>query len=342
MPQKIFIAGAGGYLGPKMVAFFLDQGHTVTALDRFFFGQTLDEYKNHKNFISIKDDIRTFNKKALKNIDVVINLASISNDPASELQPEITRLINFEGAIRLARCAKEEGAKQYIFSSSCSVYGKGNGTVSELSPAHPLSVYAQSKINAESELVKLSDKQFGVTILRMATLFGLSKKRMRFDLIVNLMTLHAWKNKKIFIMGGGKQWRPLVHLDDCIQAFNLVLNEKVKKKIASETFNIGSNDQNYQVFQVANFFRKHFPEITIEVAPDDPDKRSYRVSFDKARKILGFRTKKTIDDGIIEIRDALERGEITDDIRTNTSWYYRYLIEADKTLDAIKINNKLF
>jgi len=120
------------------------------------------------------------------------------------------------------------------------------------------------------------------------------QKRMRFDLIVNLMTLHAWKNKKIFIMGGGKQWRPLLHLDDCVIAFERVINEKIIKKINGEIFNVGSNQQNYQVFQIANFIKKRFPDITIDIAPDDPDKRSYKVNFDKIRKVLGFEVTKQL------------------------------------------------
>ena len=342
MIQTLFIAGAGGYLGPKMIEFFLAKGHRIIALDRFFFGNTLDDLIKNKNITVIKEDIRSINKSYFKDVDTIINLASISNDPASELNPEITRAINYEGALRLAKIAKEMKVKKYIFASSCSVFGKGRGTVSEVSPTSPISEYAKSKINAEKDLISLADNTYSVTILRMATLYGLSKKRMRFDLIVNLMTLHAWKNKKIFIMGGGKQWRPLVHIDDCVDAFDIIHNEKIIEKINREIFNIGSNDQNYQVFQVANFFKKHFPDIEIEVAPDDPDKRSYRVSFDKAKKILGFKPKKSIDDGIKEIRDSLEKGEITDDIRTNTSWYYRYLIDADNMLSALKLHGKLF
>lgn len=341
--MTIFIAGAGGYIGPIMVQHFLAKGHAVIAMDRFYFGPTLDSFKKNKKFKLIKDDIRTMDKKHLKDVDVVINLASISNDPASELDHTITQSINYKGAIRLAKIAKEMKVPLHIFTSSCSVYGAGHGTLTENSPTAPISEYAKSKINAESELMKFADKNFSVAIVRLATVYGLSEKRMRFDLIINLMTLHAWKNKKIFILGGGKQWRPLIHIADCVKAFSLLIEEKSKSKVNKQIYNVGSNKQNFQVFQVANHFKRHFPTITIEIAPDDPDQRSYFVNFDKIYDALGFTTEKTIDDGIEEIKDALDKGSITDEnTRTHTLRHYQYLLEADRILSSVKLKNKLF
>jgi nucleoside-diphosphate-sugar epimerase len=342
MKKSIFIAGAGGYIGSKMTGYFLEKGHFVTALDRFFFGETLSFLRKHKHLKILKDDIRFFDKSMLKNVDVVINLASISNDPASELKPEVTKMINLEGAVRLGKLSKIMKVKRYIFASSCSVYGAGSGTLNEESKTTPLSEYARSKIAAEHELLKLADSKFNVIVLRLATVYGLSKMRMRFDLLVNLMTLHAWKNRKIFILGGGKQWRPLIHIDDCIRAFDLVANARKNVKVNKQIFNVGSNAQNYQVFQVANILKKHFPEVSLEITPDDPDQRSYKVNFDKFAKYLMFKPKKTIDDGVREVRSALEKGEIIDDIKTNTSWYYRYLIDADNTLSSVKLKGQLF
>lgn len=341
--MTIFIAGAGGYIGPKMVQYFLAKGHEVIAMDRFYFGSTLDSFRKNRKFKIVKDDIRTVDKKHLKDVDVVINLASISNDPASELDHTITQSINYKGAVRLARIAKEMKVPLHIFTSSCSVYGAGHGTLTETSATAPISEYAKSKINAEADVMKLADKNFSVAIVRLATVYGLSEKRMRFDLIINLMTLHAWKNKKIFILGGGKQWRPLIHIADCIKAFDLLIDEKSKTKVNKQVYNVGSNQQNFQVFQVANHFKKHFPAVSIEIAPDDPDQRSYHVSFDKIHTILGFETEKSIDDGIEEIKDALDKGIITDEsTRTHTLRHYQYLLEADKILSAVKLKNKLF
>ena len=339
---KIFIAGAGGYIGSKMVPYFLEKGYKVIALDRFYFGDTLSDFKKNKNLIIVKDDIRTFKKTLLKNCDAIINLASISNDPSSDLDPKTTYQVNYKGAVRLAKLGKEMGVKKYIFSSSCSVYGESEETANENSKTNPLTIYAKSKLLAEKDLLKLADDKFTVTILRLATVFGLSKKRMRFDLIVNIMTLHAWKNKKIFIMGGGKQWRPLIHIDDVVSAFEKITTIDEATKINKKIFNVGNNKQVYQVKQVANMFTKFFPDLIIEKAPDDPDHRDYKVTFEKILKELDYKTEKDIEFGISEIKQALEKGEITDELRTNTLWFYQYLIEAEKLLNKVKHKGKLF
>lgn len=342
MKTTVFVAGAGGYIGTEMVENFLNRGYSILALDRFFFGSTLQDLSKNKRLKIIKGDIRFLNKELLKGVDAVINLASISNDPSAALNPKITKSINDFGAVKLARVAKEAGVKRYIFASSCSVYGAGQGTLSEDSPTYPLSEYAKSKISAEKKLLLLADNNFIVTIPRISTVFGVSKRRMRFDLLINIMTLHAWKNNKIFIMGGGRQWRPLVHISDVIEAFHRIMIEEDTKKINKEIFNVGSNEQNYQVRQIATKIKGHFKDLIIEETPDDPDQRSYKVSFYKIKKTIDFNPKVSVDEGIFEVKEALERGEITDDIKTNTMCYYRYLLEADSILSSVKLRNRLF
>lgn len=342
MSQRVLIAGAGGYIGSKMVQSFLDHGHEIIALDRYYFGGVFDNLRNNKKLQIVKNDVRTINNNILKGVDVVINLAAISNDPSSELNPQVTQDINHKGAVHLAVLAKKHNIKKYILSSSCSVYGSGDSTLDETSTLAPISEYAKSKIAAEKDILKLATDDFCVTTLRLATVYGLSEKRMRFDLIVNIMSLYAWRDKKIFILGGGKQWRPLVHIDDVIQAFELVMNEESLLKIQKQVFNVGSNEQNYQVFQVANLLTKYFPELEIVTTPDDPDKRNYHVNFDKIHKTLKFKESMKIEQGIQEIKNALEQGLVKDDLRTVTLKYYQYLIEADKILSEVKLNGKLF
>lgn len=342
MKTTVFVAGAGGYIGTEMVEDFLKRGYNIVALDRFFFGSTLQDLSKNKRLKIIKGDIRFLNIELLKGVDAVINLASISNDPSAALNHKITKSINDFGAVKLARVAKEAGVKRYIFASSCSVYGAGEGTLSEQSPTFPLSEYAKSKISAEKKLLLLADNNFVVTIPRISTVFGVSKRRMRFDLLINIMTLHAWKNNKIFIMGGGRQWRPLVHISDVIEAFHRIMIEEDTKKINKEIFNVGSNEQNYQVSQIATKIKSHFQDLIIEETPDDPDQRSYKVSFDKIKKTLAFHPKVSVDEGILEVKEALEKGEIIEDIKTNTMWYYRYLLEADSILSSVKLRNRLF
>lgn len=341
MNKKILIAGAGGYIGTEMTEFFLKKGLEVIALDRFYFGDTLSDLKDNKNLQIVKADIRNFDKKILKNVYAVINLASISNDPAAELNPKITNSINYSGAIKLAKLAKKMKVKKYLFASSCSVYGASNNFLDEHSKVNPISEYAKSKIKAEKKLLKLANKSFCVTIPRLSTIYGVSKRRMRFDLIINIMTLHAWKNNKIFVMGGGNQWRPLLHLKDCINFFySCVLQDSTV--INKQIFNVGSNTQNYTVSQVARQFKKYFPNLSVEEIPDDPDPRNYKVNFDKVKKLLKYVPKNSISNGIDEVKHALEKGEISETEQSNTLAYYKYLMDANAVLSSIKLKNKLF
>ena len=342
MVNKILITGAGGYIGSRMVDEYLGLGYNIIALDGFFFGNVLDDLKTNKNLCIVRDDIRFFNEELLKDVDVVIDLASISNDVAADLVPQATKDINYKGAVRVAKLAKKKGVKKYILSSSCSVYGSGDTLLDEESSLSPLSEYSKSKLLAEKETLKLSDRNFSVTCLRNATVYGLSKRRMRFDLMVNLMTLNAWEEKKIFIWGGGKQWRPLVHIDDCINAFLAVVQESDIRKINGQIFNVGSRDQNFQVYQVANKFKKYFPKLVLEKVPGNIERKDYKVDFTKIITVMNFKIRKTVEDGIEELLPALKSGELVYDITTKTAQYYQYLINADRILESVKLNGKIF
>jgi nucleoside-diphosphate-sugar epimerase len=224
-------------------------------------------------------------------------------------------------------------------SSSCSVYGQGEDPeLTEKSSTNPISVYAKSTLQAEEHNLALSDNNFSVTALRNATVFGLST-RMRFDLVVNLMTLTAFQKGRIIVMGGGLQWRPLVHLSDVSSAFQKVI-ESENSKVNGEIFNIGLS--NFQIKNLAYLVREELPfPIEIDTAPDDPDKRDYNVVFEKAEKVLGFKAKTSVTEGIKEIYFALKAGKVDTGIKTVTVQWYRNIIEAKKLLDEIVLDGRV-
>ncbi|MBC7128955.1 MAG: SDR family oxidoreductase [Thermoplasmatales archaeon] len=334
--MKVLVTGGAGYIGCVLVEMLLEKGYKVKCLDRFFFGNTLSHLEGNNELEIIKDDIRWFEPNILNDVDCVMDLAALSNDPAGELDPSKTMEINYKGRVRVANLAKKYGVDRYILASSCSVYGFQEETVNENSRVNPLTTYAKANRLAEEDTLGLADKNFSVTALRQATVYGLSP-RMRFDLVVNLMTLNLWKEGKLRIMGDGKQWRPLVYVKDTANAFIMVLEAEVDK-VNGQIFNVGSNEQNYQIFTLAKIISN---ALNLELKYEkygDPDKRSYRVDFTKIKKVLNFTPKYDPAYASVEIRDALEEGRIKDDIKTRTVEWYKYLIEIQKILKDIEIN----
>lgn len=341
--KTVLVIGGAGYIGSIIVGELLKTGYKVKVLDRLFFGtNTLEVYKDHNNFDLVRDDSRYFNEKLLSGVDSVIDLSGISNDPSCDINPKITKSINHLGCVRVAKLARKMGVERYIFASSCSVYGEGRSDkLTENSSTNPVSLYAKMKLKAEADILPLADDDFCVTVLRNATAYGLSP-RMRFDLVINIMTLNAWKNRKIYVLGSGKQWRPVVHVKDIAKAFMLTL-EADKAKVNGEIFNVGSNEQNHQVIQISNMVRDVIPYVKVEVIPEDPDKRSYNVCFDKIGNVLNYHVDRTVHEGIVEIKQALENGTIDpDDIRCVTLKYYKYLLEAEKLLKEVTYKGSVF
>ncbi len=342
--KRIFLTGAGGYIGSVMVEHLLKQGHRVVGVDRYYFGKDVlgSETFNNQHFTLQQKDIRDLTPKDFEGIDVVIDLAGLSNDPTCDLKPNLTFSINFKGGSNVAECAKKAGVPRYIYSSSCSVYGLGESTqLTENSPVNPQSNYARGKVDVEKRLLELADASFAPTILRNATVYGYSR-RMRFDLVINIMSMKAWKDRRIVIMGGGKQWRPLVHVKDVVAGFENVMNA-TKEKIDHQIFNLGSNDQNYQVFQIANIIKGLLPDVEVIMAPDDPDKRTYNVNFDKIHNDLGFKAKHSARDGAQEIIEALNYGVLDpEDIRARTIEHYKFLLRVEDTMAELAINGRIF
>lgn len=338
--QTVLVTGAGGYIGSVLVGELLDQGYAVRAVDRFFFGEeTLAQHAGNPGLTCTKKDIRDIDAADMDSVRVVFDLAALSNDPSGDLHPDLTRAINHEGRARVARLAREAGVERYVLSSSCSIYGgSGGSVVTEETPARPLTVYAEATLAAERDTLPLGSGEFTVTVLRNATVFGVSP-RMRFDLVINLMTLHAFELGRITIMGGGRQWRPLVHVRDVARAF-VAAATAPRETVAGQVFNIGIG--NFQVRTIAAIVREVLPfPIDIQVAPDDPDKRDYKVSFDKMAGATGFRPEVSIEDGVREVYDALKFGRIENTPKCSTVGWYRSILEAKRLVDAIELEGRI-
>jgi nucleoside-diphosphate-sugar epimerase len=342
MSKNILVLGAGGYIGSVLTDLLLIKKYKVHAYDRFFFGiETLKKNIANKNLVIIKKDIRDIETKDFDKIDHVIDLAALSNDPSCELDTKLTRDINFHGRMKAARLASKNKVKKYIFSSTCSVYGDTkDNVVDETSKLAPISEYAKSSVDCEKVLLnEFNNKDFCTTIIRNGTVFGVSP-RMRFDLVVNLMTLTAFEKAKIYILGGGDQYRPLIHVKDVCDCIYKILKSK-NNLVKNEIFNLGIENKKISeiAFMIQNTLNK---EIIIEKIEDDNDKRNYNVSFEKIKKKIKFFPKYSINFGIQEVYQSLKTKKITKNQKTSTVEWYKFLINSKKIIDEVAINNKIF
>jgi nucleoside-diphosphate-sugar epimerase len=335
----ILITGAGGYIGSVLTRTALTDGHHITVVDRFFFGQEVLQDLAGEKLRVLRKDIRDLGPSDFEGVDAVFDLAAFSNDPSSDLDSKLTEAVNYQGRLHVATCAKAAGVGRYILSSSCSVYGHGEAAgLTEQSATKPLTTYAKSSLRAEQDTSKLASPHFCWTAIRNATVFGLSP-RMRFDLVVNLMTLNAVQKGMIFVLGGGRQWRPLVHVRDVVRCFLAIIDAPIAG-VNGQVFNLGL--ANYQVLSIAYLVRETLPfRIEIEVAPDDADRRNYNVSFEKIKRVLGFELKHSVPDGIREIYEALKSGQTEATAKTSTVGWYRTIIEADRLVNQVRLNDRL-
>lgn len=329
MTVKIMVTGGGGYVGNILVRELLAHGHSVVAMDPMFFGDhSLAELAHPRRFSLVRKDIRDIVEDDFEGIDAVCDLAALSNDPSAEIAPDLTEEINYKGRVNVSKTAKKAGVRRYVLASSCSIYGAGEtAELTEESPTDPISLYARAALKTEEEVFLLADDRYCVSALRLATVFGLSR-RMRFDLVVNIMTLHAMRQGLITVMGGS-QWRPLVHVSDVARAFRRTL-EAPTQTVASQVFNIGL--RNYQVLGIAELVRETLSlNMEIMVATGDNDQRDYNVSFAKARDLLCFEARTEVPDGVREIHEALGRCLIDDGPETSTVGWYRQILDGGGT-----------
>jgi nucleoside-diphosphate-sugar epimerase len=338
--MNILITGAGGYIGSTLAEVLLAEGHEIVGLDRFYFGtETLADLMENPHFRALRKDIRDVVPEDFAGIDAVCDLAALSNDPVGELDPQMTVEINHLGRSRVAQKAKEAGVRRYILASSCSIYGQGKQShLDECSQPNPVSTYATANLAAERVVLPLASPDYTVTVLRQATVFGASR-RMRFDLAINLMTLNAVEKGKIFVLGGGKQWRPFVHVRDAARAYVAVL-AAAPAEVNGQIFNVGA--QNIQILQLAYIVRENIPfPIDLQVVPDDADRRDYNVSFEKLERALGYRTQLTPADGVREIYEGLKTGRIIPNATTYTVAWYKKIIEAQRLVQTLTLDGRL-
>lgn len=323
--QKVLVVGGAGYLGSVLCRRLLHKGYFVRTLDNCTYnGHGLKDLINHSQFEFIKGDMRNIQTlvDAVKGVDAVIHLAAIVGDPASALDPEETIEINYFGTKLLAEICKFSQINRFIFASTCSVYGASEDPqvkITETSKLNPVSLYAEMKVKSETALFEISDENFNPTILRMATLFGLSP-RMRFDLVVNILSAKAFFDKEITIFGGN-QWRPLAHVQDAADAYIKCL-EAPLEQVKGTIFNVGSNNQNYQIIEIGEIIKNVFPDANLMIDEKNVDERNYNVSFDKIKKSLNYDTSITIEEAAKNMKKAFVKG-----------WYKNY---HDKEYSNVK------
>jgi nucleoside-diphosphate-sugar epimerase len=285
--MRILVTGTEGYLGSLLAPDLSRRGHDVTGLDTGYFKNGWLYHGTDRSVFTLDQDVRRVTRDQLEGVDAVVHMAELSNDPMGDLLGELTYEVNHKGTLRLASLAKAAGVERFIHMSSCSVYGVAEGVVDESSPTNPQTAYADCKALVERDVSALAADDFSPTFMRNATAFGASP-RMRFDIVLNNLSGLAHTTRRISMTSDGTPWRPLVHAQDIGKAIRCAL-QAPRELIHNEVFNVGSNEQNYQVREIAETVAAAFPGCTTEFGRPNADNRSYRVNFDKIHgKLPGF------------------------------------------------------
>lgn len=304
--MNILVTGSLGYIGSWLGPILMERGHRVTGLDAaYFHAKPWYDPAFRRQPVTVCEDTRMVPVSFLRGFDAVIHLAELSNDPLSQVLTEATLKINYEGSTALAAKCKQAGVKRFVYSSSCSVYGIGDGDElkTEQSAKNPQTTYARCKTMVEKELMALSDRSFSAVTLRNATAYGRSPS-MRFDLVLNNLSGLAWTSGEVRMTSDGTPWRPLVNVQDICQAMAVVV-EAPRHTIHNQVFNVGDNSQNYQVKDIALIVADVFTGCQLKFGQPDGDNRSYRVSFDKINSLLpNFRCQYTARDGAMLLRQT--------------------------------------
>lgn len=325
----ILLTGGAGYIGSHLTRMLLDRGYRVKLLDRFLYGRTGLEGLDANGHLEIIDadisDSRQINL-AVKEVDAVIALAAIVGDPACNLSPVDTVNWNYLTTKTLVEACEFYGTRRLVFASSCSVYGaKSDGLLSEESRLSPVSLYARTRILSENTILDRCQRVEPV-ILRLSTVFGQSP-RMRYDLVVNTLTARAVRGERLSVFGGD-QWRPNVHCHDAARAF-LMAMEAPGDGVVGEVFNVGGENNNHQIRELAEIVASQVPSTQIDYRDDVVDRRDYRVSFSKIRERLGYEPRYSVTEGVREMAAAMAGNEVlqsyTDPVFSNVETLRRLL-----------------
>lgn len=302
--MRILVTGTEGYLGSLLAPRLMAQGHEVVGLDTGYYMTGWLYHGVENTAQTLVKDLRNVTAEDLVGFDAVVHMAELSNDPTGELRPGITHEINHQGSIKLAEFAKAAGVERFVYMSSCSVYGIAEGELDETSPVNPQTAYAECKTLVERDLAPMADDNFSPTFMRNATAFGASP-RMRFDIVLNNLSGLAWTTKEIAMISDGSPWRPLVHALDIAKSIECALAAP-REAIHNEVFNVGSNEQNYQVRQIAEIVADVFPGCELTFGPGS-DNRSYRVNFDKiSTQLPGFACEWNAERGARQLLNVFE------------------------------------
>jgi nucleoside-diphosphate-sugar epimerase len=309
--MKILLTGGAGYLGSVASLALIEAGHTVRVVDDLLHGgRALLSLLGHPRFEFVRGDIRDAGTIAsgLEGANAVVHLAAIVGDPACARSPELARAVNEGASTSLLAAARAAGVERFVFASTCSNYGRMADTsllATEDHELRPVSLYAETKVAFERRLLGLPPGPTVGTVLRFATLFGLSP-RMRFDLTVNQFVMEALTHRKLVVFGE-HFWRPYVHVRDAARAIAAVIAAP-PQTVAGQVFNVGDTGQNYRKLDLVEMIGRHLDGIEVKFVSVAEDPRDYKVSFDRIGERLGYTTTRSVEDGIGEIARAIESG----------------------------------